>query len=139
MNYSKADTQEKFEAAVASLEENVQLYVNVMECCSGCVNLTEVDGEKPWAYHFGGQGNEIAFDRFGIAYLQEEDEEWEEEDEDGDFYTETQEGRQIYKDVIAYFNHGAGAGELVKAAFENVGFEVEWDGTENHCVIVKLS
>lgn len=89
---------------------------NVMGCCRSCIDLG-LATNVPVVWHYGGQGN-----RTSIV------------------------GNYADADTM-YFNHSnlatddgvTSAGEVVLKAFEDNGFEVEWDKTSWKCLVVKLA
>lgn len=154
------------QALQTSAEAGFPIVLNVMTCCHGCA--TEEDAQKAYEkqakefdlpaitfaedapnaiWHFGGQGNEIAFSFSGEAESIEENECdcYSEEDE----YEEDEEGNEILMregefiecricregprrtpltDSL-YFNHSSDeAARSAVECFKSAGFEVEWSG-----------
>lgn len=120
--------KERYAAAVKAVRKSgVAIRQNVQACCGGCAEPFKTtkgfDAETtPYAWNFGGQGGALRWDG-GFA------------DAGTDRYSyRTTEAES----VAVYFNHGNGSAERIVAAFKAEGFEVEWDGEQHSCVIVKV-
>lgn len=130
-----ADTQARWNKAIkdaraAAKEAGVPIKIrqNVMSCCRGCLTHEDLgltkDSEIAVAYTFGGQGNRIQW-RSGNPVT-------EVKKKKGDWYA------KATLETEAYWNHENGSAPFLQEAFEANGFEVDWDGTDSQCVIVKF-
>lgn len=138
-------TQERFNAAIEAAEAGgVHLRVNVMECCRGCIGHEKLGLDTPeelkatpYAYHYGGQDNELVW-RNGDPYSVEEP--WEDEDADDDIRG-GRKHRDEHRLETIFFNHGGPnllAATTLAECFRMQGFRVSWNGTEHNCVQVHV-
>lgn len=132
-------TVERWDAAIKEARKaGVKVRQNVQQCCRGCITpeklgLKEDDETTPYAFTFGGQGNAITWYNNQAYYRAE--------------LNRTRNSRSWYgrKDPKpvdrVFWNHGGEdlkAAEAIKAAFENNGFTVEWNGEGYECVQIVL-
>jgi hypothetical protein len=127
--------EERFNAAVSAAQGHVHLRLNVMECCRSCITPEKLElpnrealDTTPYAYHYGGQDNQLVWKR-GLPHYMEE---LNDEDDESPYTREADE---------VYFNHGGPslqAAQVVADSFRAQGFTVDWTGDEFMCVIVRL-
>jgi hypothetical protein len=139
----------RFEAALNGVQaRGVHVALNVMTCCRSCatwidfgLESAEARREQPYAWTFGGQGAELVW-RNGQAYYRAEAQEDGDEDEDGFYGSRAHQKRAENEAYEVFFQHGGPdlvAAQTLTEVFRGEGFEVEWDGTDAHAVIVHLS
>ena len=138
-------TETHFNAAVAAMQaQGVPFTLNVMTCCTGCtrpqdVGLTdETEKTTPYAWHYGGQGQELLWEDGTPRYRNEMPED-DEDDYDGRSF-----GRHSYTRPAStfYLHHGGPdlkAAQVAVEAFRGQDFLVHWDGTEFDSVMVHFS
>lgn len=131
--------QVRWELAIAeATTAGVQVSENVFSCCGSCVNLIDlgIDGEKPYAWTPGYQGQAYEWKDPNTVIHYEEDVV---EDEEGNQLWDEDEVRTYYEPVDhIYFHHDKGGAEIVVKAFSAHGFKTEWDGNEFKAVKVVL-
>lgn len=126
-------TQERFLTAIKDARgKGAKVRQNVQKCCRSCITPEDLGlakgFETPLAYTFGGQGNAIYWDAQGNPVIRT-----------GSYTGWSRRRTFITKpEDSAYFNHDNGGGAIIADAMRAQGFEVEWDGTEAQCVIVKF-
>lgn len=108
--------QERYNKAVKQIRSaGIVVRRNVMGCCRSCIDLGLAD-EVPVIWHYGGQGNRQVIDDDYVNFN------------------------------VLYFNHDnmakgdelTDSGLRVIAAFEDNGFEVEWERTQWKTIRVLL-
>lgn len=130
----KTDKDRMVEALAAFRATGARFRINVMKCCRGCVEMKNVglqdgDEETPYAWTYGSQGNKL-FWVDGIAHRAAEH--WEKQ-----WSSRTRNGMIPLEQLYIY--HGNGAGQTMRDALVNAGFDVEWDGDESSAILVKLT
>jgi len=119
-------TKERWNKAVREIRKTgVAIKQNVRECCRSCVaeeKLGMKNSDQPYAFTYGGQGNATKWkddETMVLAYV-------------------PRYGRaEVVTEV--YFNHGNDSAKVVADTFRANGFTVNWDGSENKCVTVKVN
>ena len=128
-----ATAQVRFNNALKAVRKvGVATRVNFSSCCRSCAVLPE---DKVTLWTFGGQGNAYAWfegtmvNRSELAKLKAR------------VFTVTLEKLEKAKalETEVYFNFtDIIAAEAAVICFEAEGFEVDWDGTDLKCVVVKM-
>lgn len=110
-------TKQRFNKALwATRKEGVKVLQNVRECCRSCIGAEKLgltSEEQPFAYTYGGQGFNYVWGA------------------DGPY-------AQSGKKAVLYFNHDNGGGQKLYENLVRFGFEPEWNGTDNQCVILRF-
>lgn len=117
--------QDRWKAALKTLRASgVRVRQNVQACCRGCISEEKLGMKSPdeaYAMTFGGQGNAYAWVNDELVYR--ESLSW---------------NRRTKAVEAVYFNHGNGSAQRIADAFSQQGFDVEWNGTDGQCVIIKF-
>lgn len=117
-------TKERWNEAVREVRKSgVSIKQNVRSCCRSCIIPNDVftnidDLVDPYAYSFGGQGNATKW-------------------VDDVMVPATVSRWQTRKPTdLVYFSHENGAARVLNDVFTRYGFTVEWNGSEDQCVMV---
>jgi hypothetical protein len=141
----------RFDAALQAVRaDGMTVAVNVMTCCRSCTTYAdmglaeEADG-LPVAWHFGGQGHELAWDDDDHpVYLEEERgcycEVLAEDDDECDVchYGEALRCSRAADKVVFSFEPDESVGCRVRDAFVQ-GFGADWNGSLAQAVTVRLA
>lgn len=148
----------RFETALdAARASGVRIALNVMTCCKNCATYADMglpagSAGTPLAWHFGGQGLELAWiDDDRPVYLEEPDERececddlYDGNEESGECevcqsrYVETEPHRPA--DSLAFrFEPDVSVACRVRDAFAGQGFDVDWDGSMDQALTVRLA
>jgi hypothetical protein len=130
----KTTAQVRFNAAMKSIRKvGVTTRINFQTCCRGCAVFPD---NTAILWTMAGQGNAFAWfdgvmvNRNVLAKLKRRNYGYVTMDE-------LSRARGIEKEIYFYFTDIVAA-EAAQIAFEAEGFEVEWDGTDIHAVLVKM-
>lgn len=142
----------RFDAAIQSVRAaGVTVTVNVMTCCRSCatyadMGLPERSDGMPIAWHFGGQGRELAWaDDDHPVYLEEERgcycEDLAEDDDECDVcrYGDADRSSRAAGKVVFSFQPDEPVGSRLREAFLSQGFSTEWNGSLAQAVTVRLA
>lgn len=119
----------RFEASKKEIRTlGVKVRVNIIECCRGCVTneklgLPENDETTPIIWHYGGQGNAIAWETDGTPI-------WRSDASRGYSYNN-------YDAANMLFNHSHLTDELknqIVAIFEKNDIVIKWDKSDSDCI-----
>lgn len=140
-------TEQRYKAAVVALRASgVTVRVNVRSCCRGCATpeqlgtTADMASNDPHAWTFGGQGGVVSW-RDGEAYAGRGYRRFLRQAYAGRPWQITPKRLAPYRAKSLHWYHGGPgveAAEKVSAAFTAQGFEVEWNGTTEQAVVVKL-
>lgn len=118
-------TKARYQAAVKAVRASgVKFRFNVQECCRGCITPEKLgmsSEDQAYAFSYGGQGQRIRWDYEGNAYRGNKEPLFE------------------AQSTTMYVNHGNDSAQRVVEAFENEGFDVEWDGNDYETVAIRLN
>lgn len=142
----------RFDAALNTARASgVTVVVNVTTCCRSCATYADMglpaDAKgTPVAWHFGGQGRELAWDDDDHpVYLEEErdcccDELAEDDDEcDACRHGEGDRASGPAGSLVFMFEPDESVASRVRDAFQARGFAVDWDGSMARAVTVRLA
>lgn len=131
---SELTMKARFRSALKEIRANgVKVRQNVQKCCRGCVTEEKLgmkSENEAYAFTYGGQGN---------AYTWVDDDNAPVSRDSLRKFQRRGYGRPNLRPVNSiYFNHGNDSGQVIAESFKNNGFEVDWDGSEMKCVVVKF-
>lgn len=125
------NTKTRYQAAVRKIRSHgIKYRFNVMACCRGCISPEQIgvaSDYQPYAYSYGGQEQRIKWDEAGNAYQGNKNSR-------RSRFTAS----NVHESPTLYLNHGNDSAQVLVEAFENQGFEVEWNGQDYECVSVRL-
>lgn len=143
----------RLDAAVnAARASGVHVVLNVMTCCRSCTGYTDLglpaDAEgTPVAWHFSGQGRELAWDGDDRpVYLEEPRgcycDELDYDDGECDtcrYGDDAERASQPADRLLFMFEPDTSVAGRLRDAFTAQGFDVEWDGSLAQGVTVRLA
>ena len=133
-------TEERFKAAVHVVKSQIQLRQNVMSCFITLEQLglsAKAYIDTPYAYNLGGQGRAFswsggeAFNRQTLNKIKR-----------GNYFGFGLDYRMFKARTtrVYYYHSGPGveAATVLRDAFTQFGFTVDWDGTDSKAVVVNM-
>lgn len=118
---STATTQQaRFQQAVRAIRKHdITTLQNARKCCRSCLSYDlGAEGKVPYAYTYGSQGSAYTWRDDRPVYVA---------------------GTQSPVDQILWNYSELATGKVIAEEFTKLGFTVDWDGTEMHCVGIKFA
>ena len=136
-------TEERFKVAIHVVKSQIRLRQNVIACCNACITFEQLGLsatsyiDTPSAYNFAGQDRAFswsggeAFNRQALNKIKR-----------GNYFGFGLDYRMFKaRTTRVYYNHsgpGVEAATVLRDAFTQFGFTVDWDGTDSKAVVVNM-